>query len=349
MKKIRVVVLMGGRSGESAVSLRSGEGILGNLDYSMYEALPVVVTTEGEWLAATDYGSFGDGFDANAFVAGCRSVSKSFPERLLGSDSLPDIVFPIIHGKYGEDGTLQGMLEMYNLPYVGSRVLSSALAMHKRKAKEIYIHNKIPTPEYSFYSRRQWNSSSPTLIAHLVEKLGLPIFAKSPEGGSSIGIGFANSKESLREIADSLFVDSDEVLFEKTVKGVEVSCGVLDTIDGEPEPLLPTEIIPVSSSFFDFKAKYEKGASREVTPARISKSLTEKVQKYAVAAHNALGCFCMSRTDMIISGEAISVLETNTLPGFTPTSLLPQGAAAVGLSYPELLDRVIRVAMKAQQ
>jgi D-alanine-D-alanine ligase len=338
MDRIRVAVIMGGRTDEHPISLKSGAGILNNLDYSMYSAVPVIITKDGKWLC-------GDKYSTTPFIETAGEATLQFPFFLLDEKSRPDIVFPIVHGKFGEDGALQGLLEMYGLPYVGSGVLGSAVAMHKRKAKELYIQNKIPTPEYSFYSRRQWRASNGAIVSHIVEKLGLPVFAKSPEGGSSIGMGLAKTRESLKEIADKLFEDSDEVLFEKSVKGTEVSCGVLENIDGELEALLPTEIVPVASSFFDYKAKYEKGASREITPARISDSLTDKVRKTVVASHQALGCRGLSRTDIIISGESLFVLETNTLPGFTETSLLPQGAKAVGISYTELLDRILRCAM----
>ncbi|MBL8026465.1 MAG: D-alanine--D-alanine ligase [Fibrobacteres bacterium] len=347
MNRIRVAVIMGGRSGEHPVSLKSGSGILNNLDYSMYAAVPVVILQDGRWLAGNSYTAYGESnkFSAEQFIANAGEPSLQIPLFLLEKESRPDIVFPIIHGKFGEDGALQGLLEMHDLPYVGSGVLGSAVAMHKRKAKELYIQNKIPTPDYSFYSRRQWRASTGTIISHIVEKLGLPVFIKSPEGGSSIGMGLAKTREALKELADSLFQDSDEVLFEKSVKGTEVSCGVLENADGELEALLPTEIVPVSSSFFDYKAKYEKGASKEITPARISESLTDKVRKTVVAAHQALGCRGLSRTDIIIVGESLYVLETNTLPGFTETSLLPQGAKAVGIGYSELLDRILRAAM----
>jgi len=345
MGRLKIAVIMGGQSGEHEVSLKSGAGILANLDYDTYEACPVVISKTGVWHCANSYGEMHP-FDAALLVHQDPEGSRTIPSFLVDSATKPDVVFPIIHGKFGEDGTLQGLLAMHGLIWVGSDVLGSALAMHKRMAKELYQFHKIPTPDYSFYTRKQWQSGMSTIPSHLIEKLGLPIFIKAPNGGSSVGMGLANTREEIREIGDRLFDESDEVLFEKSIKGTEVSCGVLETLDGTVEALLPTEIVPVSSAFFDYKAKYEKNASKEITPARLSPAMTDRVRKLAVASHQALHCSGMSRTDIMISGDSLFVLETNTLPGFTETSLLPQGAKACGIAYPELLDRIIQVALK---
>ncbi|MFH0920825.1 MAG: D-alanine--D-alanine ligase family protein [Fibrobacterota bacterium] len=348
MSKTRVAVLMGGKSGEHAVSLESGKGVLKNLNYDEYEACPVVITREGRWHCADAYAAYGTEtpFNPEAFLTEHPDGAPAFPAFLLDSATRCDVVLPVLHGRYGEDGALQGLLDLYGIPCTGSGVLGSALAMHKRIAKEIYQFYKILTPEYSFYSRRQWQQAGLSVAGAIAEKLGLPVFIKTPESGSSIGMGMARTRDEVRAIAEKLLETSDEILVEKTVKGIEVSCGVLETLTGDVEPLMPTEILPVASAFFDYKAKYEKGGSREITPARIPPALLERVRKTAVAAHQALHCRGMSRTDMIIADDSIFVLETNTLPGFTETSLLPQGAAACGIPYPELLDRIIACALK---
>lgn len=347
MNKIRIAVVFGGRSSEHDVSLRSGTGVVNNLDYNEYQVCPVIITKEGRWISGTEYRSYDreTPFDAQAFLSAGLKPESAFPAFLLG-EGRPDLVFPILHGRFGEDGTLQGMLEIYGLSYTGSGVLGSSLAMHKRKAKEMYLHHGLPTPDYSFYTRRQWEAGSASVVRHLVDKFGLPIFAKVPEGGSSIGVGKAGTKEELKKLAEQYFAESEEVLFEKQVRGVEVSCGVLDGPNGECEGLIPTEIAPVTSEFFDYQAKYEKGACREITPARITPEMTALVRKLAVKAHQALHCRDFSRTDIILSGKKAFILETNTLPGFTETSLLPQGAAAAGISYSALLDRIIGCALK---
>ncbi len=338
---------MGGKSGEHEVSLKSGAGVINNLNPTEYISCPVIISKDGKWIADSGYGGFSLElpFNAEAFLTINTNGSDTIPAFMLNPETKPDIVFPIIHGKFGEDGTLQGMLEMHGLKYTGSGVLGSSLAMHKRMAKEMYQFHKLNTPEYSYYSKRKWESGGAAIIAHIVEKLKLPLFIKNPEGGSSIGMGMAKTKEEVKSIADNLFEDSNELIFETAIKGTEVSCGVLENTKGDCEPLLPTEIVPVSSAFFDFKAKYEANASREITPARLFPPVTEAVQKAAVKAHNALHCKGFSRTDMIISNNTPYILETNTLPGFTETSLLPQGAKACGISYPELLDRIIQCAM----
>jgi D-alanine-D-alanine ligase len=347
MSHTKVAVIMGGTSTEHEVSLKSGAGIINNLDYGSYRACPVVISKAGRWLCAEDYRAYGgpEPFDAARFLEKTPEGSVSFPIFLLAQGGRPDIVFPILHGKWGEDGTLQGLLAMYGLPFTGSGVLGSSLSIHKRKAKEMYLQYQLNTPPFSYYTRRRWRRERAAIVRHVHDKLGLPLFIKSPDGGSSIGMGHARTKADIGTVADSLFDASDEVLFEKAVKGTEVSCGVLDTPSGDCEALVPTEIVPVKSAFFDFEAKYNPEACREITPARLSPALTERVRKTAVTAHRALLCADFSRTDMIIAGNRIFVLETNTLPGFTETSLLPQGAKAAGIPYSALLDRIIECAL----
>jgi len=348
MNKVRIAVLFGGRSSEHDVSLRSGSGVLRHLDYAEYEVCPVIISREGLWHCADHYSAYSPEkpFDVASFLTAHGQGEKSFPRFLLSEEGRPDVAFPVLHGRFGEDGTLQGLLDIYNIPFAGSGVLGSALAMHKRKAKELYRFYNLPTPDYSYYSRAQWEQDNGAVLRHLSEKFGYPIFAKVPEGGSSIGVGRAGNREELKQLAESYFQESEEVLFEKSVKGVEVSCGVLTGLTGKAEPLLPTEIVPATGAFFDYEAKYKVGASREITPARITPPMMDKVRRLSVQAHEALHCRDFSRTDMILDGEKIFILETNTLPGFTETSLLPQGAAAVGISYPALLDRIIHCALK---
>ncbi|OGJ85670.1 MAG: hypothetical protein A2268_16855 [Candidatus Raymondbacteria bacterium RifOxyA12_full_50_37] len=347
MNKTRVAVIMGGTSGEHPVSLKSGNGIVNNLDYTEYATCPVIIGTDGMWHCAGSYADYekNNPFDSAAFLKSSSDGTPYFPPFLLLAQGKPDIVFPIVHGTGGEDGTLQGLLEIYGLPYTGSGVLGSSLAMHKRKAKELYIQYGLTTPDYSYYTREQWRIGAATIPSHVTDKLGLPVFVKIPTGGSSIGMGMAQSRDEIRDLCERFFSESREVLFEKAVKGTEVSCGVLDSADGEPEALAVTEIVPVKAAFFDYEAKYEKGASREITPARISADLTQKVHRAAVMAHKALHCSGFSRSDIIIANQKLYTLETNTLPGFTETSLLPQMAAASGLTYAEFLDRIIQQAL----
>jgi D-alanine-D-alanine ligase len=346
--KIKIAVIMGGMSSEHDISLASGQGIINNLDYNEYAVCPVIITKEGRWHCAEEYaGFFGPTkFDPGKFLEKVPEGTKTFPIFLLAQDGRPDVVLPILHGRWGEDGTLQGLLSIYGLDYTGSSVLASSLAIHKRKAKEMYQQYNLNTPAFSFYPKSKWETGRADIPGYVMDKLGLPVFVKIPDGGSSIGLGMASSKEEIQTISDKLFEEADEVMFEKYVKGTEVSCGVLESASGDIEALMPTEIVPVKSSFFDFEAKYNQEACREITPARISPALIQKVQNTAVTAHRALNCSDFSRTDMIISGSKIFVLETNTLPGFTETSLLPQGAAAAGITYQSLLDRIIGCALK---
>lgn len=355
--KIRVAVLMGGPSGEHDVSISSGLQVLAGLDPARYEAIPVEIRRDGSWLIgerptarSLDSRADGDAPRQGATLATRREPEALGMERLRGGAGLApvDVVFIALHGAGGEDGTIQGLLTILGLPFTGSGVLASALAMDKVKAKEVYQQHGIPIARQAVVTRREFARASgrETLLATLVTDVGLPCVVKPVLGGSSVATHVADSKESLlAALEDALSVDT-RALVEQQLVGVEVTCGVLGGAPLEDALALPvTEIVPLGGSFFDFRAKYTKGASEEITPARIDEATTRRVQDLALAAHAALGCEGMSRTDFIIVGGVPHALETNTIPGLTPMSLLPQAAAAAGLSFPELLDRLIGSAL----
>jgi D-alanine-D-alanine ligase len=248
----------------------------------------------------------------------------------------------ILHGPYGEDGTVQGMLDLLGIPYQGAGVLGSAVAMNKLAAKRLYEHAGLKVPPYCIVRR----GPIPEL-GGCVQHLGLPIVVKPVEGGSSIGMAIAASEKELHDAVAEAFQFDESVLLEKHLAGTEVTGGVLGNDDPEALPLI--EIVPGEGhAFFNYKAKYTAGETQEICPARISDALTDQAQACAIKAHQTLFCRGYSRTDMIIHQDDIYILETNTIPGMTATSLFPQAAAKAGLDFTRLLDRLIALSLEGR-
>jgi D-alanine-D-alanine ligase len=307
-KKLTVALLAGGKSAEREVSLKSGEQVYQALDKGKYDIL--------------------------------RYDPRDDLVRLAQDASQIDVALIILHGRLGEDGTIQGLLESLSIPYQGSGVLGSAIAMNKILSKQLYIEAGLPVAPHVVVDRNDAQT------AQGVERaLGFPVVVKPEHEGSSIGLSIARSSEDLLRSLEGAWHYDRRCLVEKFIPGTEITGGVLGNEDLQALPLV--EIIPGDSyEFFDYEAKYTPGASREVCPARLSDALTLRAQELAVRAHRALYCRGYSRTDMIVSGDGIFVLETNTIPGMTQTSLFPQAAAAAGMDFPALLDRLIELALE---
>lgn len=304
----KVALIAGGTSGERPISLASKEGAKKALDQAGFQV---------DWLDPAE---------------------RDHLKQLIDGDY--DVAFLCLHGKGGEDGTIQGFLELIGLPYTGSGVFSSALAIDKQKAKVFYKAYDIKTPEYVYIRR-----SEPFNAAEIIQKLGSKCVVKAATEGSSLGIYIVEGEEALEQaIHDALEIDT-AALIEQYIAGTELTVVVLGS--GESAEALPIiEIIPKAESY-DFDSKYAPGGSEHICPARLSPEATEHIQATAVRAHNALGCQGVSRTDFIldVNGDAW-VLETNTLPGMTETSLLPDAARAAGISFPDLCKRLIQSAFE---
>jgi len=376
--KIKVYVLAGGPSAEHEVSLATAKKVIEALDDRQFDVKPILISRRGRWLIP-------DGSSRRLLTAANpkkRAVGK--PSRTF---TKPDpnprhIAFIAMHGSYGEDGTLQGMLELAGMPYTGSGVLASALAMDKVKSGEILRSHGILIPKFIAFEKSDWNRHR-NAVKKQISKLGYPLVIKPRDRGSSVGVSIVKSAAGLNAAARIAFKHSGRVMAQQYIRGREVTCAVIDR--GMPAtelPLQPTEIIPKSSSFFDYRAKYTPGASQEITPPNLPKPLIKKIQQTALACHRALGCSGMSRTDMILTAAGdganpkseirnqkseirnpkseirdprseirnpkseirnprLYVLEVNTIPGMTETSLLPQAAKACGIEFPELLERII--------
>ncbi len=260
----------------------------------------------------------------------------------------PDVVFPITHGTLGEDGCLQGLLEILNLPYVGCGVLASAIASNKPLAKRIWLERGLPVAPDVIVARGDDINAA---AERAREEMGAALVIKPAQGGSAIGVCRVKAEQSLGDVSSSiesvLLMDSHAII-EPMLSGVEVTCGVLETTPGSPVAFPPTLILPQFADFYDFASKYAPGGSRHVCPAPLSGAVTQKVQKFALLAHSAVGARDMSRVDYFVDESQtpakITILEINTLPGMTATSLYPEAAAVLGLDFPTLCDRLVRVA-----
>lgn len=308
MKKLKVAVLMGGKSAEHEISLVSGNQVVKNLDPKKYEAIKTVIPKTG--------------LDGKTI-------------KLLTSSKI-DIAFIALHGPNGEDGTMQGFLELINLPYTGSNVLSSALGMDKIYSRNIFAQSGMNVPIYILIKQDQTTSN-------ILKSLNFPLFVKPTNQGSSVGTSKANNKKELESALKNAFSYSNPVLVEEFLDGTEVTCAILGNENPEALPLI--EIVP-KKGFFDLEAKYDANLTDEICPARISKRLTKKAQDAAILAYKSIGCRGFGRVDMIIKGNKVYVLEVNTVPGLTPASLFPKAAKAAGISFSKLLDAIINYAQK---
>jgi D-alanine-D-alanine ligase len=309
MKKMTIALLSGGVSSEREVSLDSGNQVYEALDKEKYKIV--------------------------------RYDPKTDLIRLVEDAPNIDAALIILHGPYGEDGTIQGLLELLNIPYQGSGVLGSSLAMNKLAAKYLYEKANLPIPPY--IALNQGDRIDPQ---GWQKKLGLPLVIKPNAAGSSVGMTIVRSLDVLRPAVEKAFSHDTTILIEGYVEGVELTGGVVGNSELLALPII--EIIPnAAHEFFDYEAKYTAGVTQEICPARIDAEMTQKAQTYARVAHQALFCAGYSRTDMILKDREIYVLETNTIPGMTATSLLPQAARKAGLSFSQLLDRLIQLGIEA--
>jgi D-alanine-D-alanine ligase len=311
MEKIRLALIAGGVSDEREVSLAGAKGIRQHLDPDRYDVVH---------------------FDPATDLAELAREAGDF-----------DVAFILLHGLNGEDGTIQGMLELLGLPYQGAGVLGSALAMDKNLAKILYQQNGLPVAPWKMADINDRDDPSA-----LLEELGLPLVVKPVKQGSSVGMSIVRHAEDLGLALETAFGYDDAVMVESYIEGREITVGVIGNDTLEALPLV--EIIPGEQyEFFDYEAKYKEGASREVCPAEVTQEIRNTAQQYGLSAHRILQLRGYSRTDMIVAEDGtIYVLETNTIPGMTPTSLLPQAAAEHGLDFSALLDRLIDLALEGR-
>jgi D-alanine-D-alanine ligase len=311
MSRPRVGVLMGGPSPEREVSLASGRRVVAAMDHGRYDVIPLEVPRSGAW----------------------------FPPSGL------DVAFIAMHGPFGEDGTIQGMLEFAGIPYTGSGVLASALGMDKRRSRQLFGFNGIPTPAYLTITRAEFPNHEPSLVDDIRKTLGFPCVVKPNAQGSSIGVSIVTDSERLGPALDLALGLDDTILIEEHLTGAELTCAILDEVDsGAPAALPLIEIVP-RREFFNYEAKYTPGAAEEICPALLSTEAAERAQHAALRAYHTLGCAGCARVDLFIREADVAVLEVNTIPGLTEGSLLPLAARAAGLDFAALIDRLIDLAV----
>ncbi|HVH28642.1 MAG TPA: D-alanine--D-alanine ligase family protein [Vicinamibacterales bacterium] len=363
MKRLRVGVIYGGRSGEHEVSLASAASVFANLDPDRYEPIAIRIDKDGRWSLPPRAPALLSA--ADVIQARATDSAETTPEALVvarpGGDTLItvdqrqkgvsglalDVIFPVLHGPYGEDGTVQGLLELANVPYVGAGVLASAVGMDKATMKLVFAARGLPVCDYEVVLKRDWQRDERAVMQAIVARLGFPLFVKPANLGSSVGISKAKHAAELRTAIQLAAEYDRKIVVEAAVpQAREIECAVLGNDD--PEASVPGEIVP-SREFYDYTAKYTDGdASTLLIPAPLSEAESQRVRTLAVAAFKAVDCAGMARVDFLLAGDSgtLYLNELNTIPGFTTISMYSKMWQATGLSYPKLLDRLIALALE---
>ena len=364
MRKLRIGVLFGGRSGEHEVSLLSAQSVMDALDKAKYEVIPLGITREGHWLTAGDSMRVLQAraqerearltYPADRYsIPSRREESHQLqPSRLdlipgTGEGSIPyvDVIFPVLHGPYGEDGTVQGLLELAGVPYVGAGVLGSALAMDKAAAKAVFGNHGLPCVPYDLVLLWEWEEHPSEVRERVQQRIGYPCFVKPANLGSSVGVTKVHDASGLPAALDLAGGYDRRILVEQAVDAREIECSVLG--NEYPVASVPGEIKP-KREFYDYIAKYQDEFTELIIPAALPPHKAAEIQQLAVRAFRALDCAGMARADFFLSRETgqVYVNELNTMPGFTAVSMYPKLWEASGLPYPELLNRLIELALE---
>ncbi|HYW70327.1 MAG TPA: D-alanine--D-alanine ligase family protein [Pyrinomonadaceae bacterium] len=361
-KKLRIGVIFGGRSGEHEVSVRSARAVIDAIDKSKYEVIPIAITKEGNWLAPAAAAELLPPQTRRMLAARTLGGSRDDvaivgdPSRnglvALTDDQAPqqrlDVVFPVLHGTYGEDGTLQGLLEMASLPFVGCGTLASACGMDKVVMKALFKEAGLPICRHTWLLRSEWENDREKVFRRIKRAIGFPCFVKPANLGSSVGVSKAADKSSLAQAIDLAARYDRKIMVEELVDGREIECGVIG--NDEPRASLPGEYVihDESARFLDYTEKYSGTGNNEfIVPARISKVTIKRIQKMAAIAYQAIDASGLSRVDFFLkpSGELL-VNEINTLPGLTDVSGFPKMWEATGIPFPKVIDHLVELAIE---
>ena len=363
-RKIRVALLFGGRSGEHAISAATAAGVLKAIDRAKYDVIPVGITRDGKWVVASDDPAVwelrSDRLPEVTAASGSEVVlssSKDGPQlQVLEAGSVPavlsqvDVVFPVLHGPFGEDGTVQGLLELADVRYVGSGVLASAVGMDKHYMKLVFETHGLPVGPYVVVTARDWSQRRVDVLTR-VKELRLPVFVKPARAGSSLGVTRVDDLDDFERAVEDAQVHDPKVLVEEGIEGREIECAVLGGRgDATPRASVPGEIVVdhAARAFYDFEAKYiDEATARIDVPADLPAGVSERVRDLAVRAFEAIGAEGIARVDFFVTPEhEVVVNEINTMPGFTPISMYPMMWEASGLAYPDLIDELIQLALE---
>lgn len=360
--KIRVGLIFGGRSGEHDVSLASAQSVMANLDSEKYEIVPIGITQQGTWLLGSEpttliearqqvhqmqHDTKEQDDPVPVTLTGDPNLRRLMPLHSgaqLGENAALDVIFPVLHGTYGEDGTLQGLLEMANVAYVGCGVLGAALGMDKEKMKMVFQSAGLPICAYAVYRRNEWERSPQAILDAIEQRIGYPNFVKPANLGSSVGINKAHDRAELEHAINVAAEYDRKIVIEKGLNCRELECAVL----GNDEPIASVvgEVI-ASNEFYDYDAKYLDNKSQTVIPATLPQAIAEEVRRQAVKAFLALDLSGLARVDFFLERDTgqVYINEVNTMPGFTRISMYPKLWEASGVSYQELLDRLIELGL----
>ena len=339
MSKIRIAVVFGGRSGEHDVSIRSAASVVSALNREKYEVIPVGITNEGRWLSPAESALLLPS-DTGSLSTETGLVVSQEPGGATGFD----VVFPVLHGTFGEDGTVQGLFELADVPYVGCGVLGSAVAMDKDVMKRLFRERGLPTVDHVAVARRERREHP----ARLEERFGYPMFVKPANLGSSVGITKVQDAAELTRALDLAAQHDSKIVVEPAIEGREIECSVLG--NDRPEASVPGEVIP-GGEFYDYQAKYIDDTSELVIPGPLSAGQASEVQRLAVEAFQAVECAGLARVDFFLENSSGRVLlnELNTMPGFTSISMYPKLWEASGVPYSELVDRLVKLALERHE
>ena len=359
-RRTRVAVVFGGRSSEHAISCVSAGSVLAAIDRTRYDVVPIGITTEGRWVVERDEPDrlrIADGQLPAVDASGSHVVLPADPTH-RGLDVRPgeeaarmlhdvDVVFPILHGPWGEDGTIQGLLELAGIPYVGSGVFASAAAMDKGHMKAVLSASGLEVGPYQLLTVSEWRADPERVLARL-DSLALPVFVKPARAGSSVGITRVSDRSDLPEAIERAAAHDPRVIVEQGFLGVrEIECGVLDGPEGPRASVCAEIVVRAGHDFYDFEAKYLEDAVDLLVPADLPEDVAASVRSQAVAAFRALTCEGLARVDFFVTPDGRAIVnEVNTMPGFTSISMFPRMWQASGMTYPELIDHLISDALR---
>lgn len=346
-QKLTVGLVYGGKSGEHEVSLQTAYAVMNAFNYEKYEIIPFYITKAGDWrrgaLLSAPLASV-EQLKLERAEGGTKAALDTLFGKLYGEQTL-DVLFPLLHGTFGEDGTIQGLFEMADMPYVGAGVLASAAGMDKGVMKKLFEHAGLPQVKYCYFNSTQWAQTSHDLVRNMETELGYPCFVKPANLGSSVGISKASNREELEKAVDLALQFDLKVIVEEYVDAREIEVSVLG--NDEPIASVPGEIVS-SSDYYDYAAKYTDGQSEMLIPAPLDEEVADRIREAALQAFRALEGCGISRADFFVrrSDGHILINEVNTMPGFTPFSMYPLLWRETGVSYASLLDRMIALALE---
>ena len=345
--KIKIGLLYGGKSAEHKVSMQTALAVTKAIDYEKFEIHPIYISEDGQWMKGPQLNSPAENVAALEFSSSSLSLgtAESSPA-ILNSNSEEerlDVIFPLLHGPNGEDGTVQGMLELLNLPYVGNGVLASAAGMDKVIMKNIFAQAGLNQVDYVSFIRSEWEKQQEVSYQQVETKIGFPCFVKPANLGSSVGISKCTNRSELEEAFKEAFQFDRKIIVEQGVTAREIEIGVLG--NDEAECSVPGEIVP-KKAFYDYKAKYEDGDTGLIIPAEISEAQYIELRELAIKAYKALDCSGLVRADFFLTAKGEFLInEVNTMPGFTPFSMFPLMWKHTGVEYPQLIERLVQLAI----